>query len=144
MTHATPNIRRDRERGYSTDAPIVTHDSMGGGHDEIADDPQAVADLRLTLAVSEYINSRFGGNPWMIKVSHHQQVVMISLPIVMGQHWKYTIPFRSLSRKTVFNACGEILERYGMRRGAFSETEFLDAVQKVPRWLRGTKGVIPT
>lgn len=144
--HGAPNVQRPRERGYATDAPIVTHDSMGDtevDHDGIASDPDAVRNLELAMVISEWVNrdGQFANHPWMVKVSHFQGIAMISLPVIMGQNDCYTIPLRLLSEAVVKNACGEILERIGLPRTGFSESEWAVAVNKVPRHLRGGKGV---
>lgn len=140
-----PNVHRSRERGYATDAPIVTQESMGDtvDHDGIASDPDAVRNLELAMVISEWVNrdGQFANHPWMIKVSHFQGIAMISLPVIMGQNDYYTIPLTMLSEKVVKNACGEILERIGLPRTGFSESEWVTAVHKVPRHLRGGKGI---
>ncbi len=129
--------------GHYTKA-VFKHNKPGEVDEE---DPYLQADLRLTKALGEFIErSTYAGHPWLIEASHAQGVVMISLPTLMGRN-KYVVHLYTLkgdpSLRAIMRGCGEILERYNIRRGSYSAADYVDAVMKVPKWRRGGAGLVP-
>lgn len=108
-------------------------------------DPFVRADRALTLAVADKLERHYPGHPWLIEASHKQGVVMISIPIFMGWKRKYVIHISALKSdpgmRHVVRAGGEILERFKMPRQAFSDTDYVNALNAMPSFARGRHGL---
>ena len=121
---------------------IATHDNPSEGPD-----PYKRADAVLAKRMIEALERVYTGHRFRVEADHKQGMAYVSLPVLMGANHKYGIYITSfhtdpMMRKLLAFA-GEILERYGMRRGKLIEDEYVTTVLKVPKHLRGTHGFIP-
>lgn len=108
------------------------HPDLG---DEPEHDPFAQADIRLARAVGGMLNSHYPGHAWYVEVNHKQGVVMINIPVLMGQQ-RYVVKLHTLKSdpgmRSIVRAGGEILERYRMPRSGISIDEFQAALSAQP------------
>lgn len=110
--------------------------------------PQQAADLALTQAIANHVETHYPGHPWAINVDHLQGMALISIPLFMGSNNYYFIPLETLKSdpgmRSVTNACGHILELYNIPRAAFTQQSFMDTVNRIPKHKRGSVwGEIP-
>lgn len=108
--------------------------------EEIIDEQHKDADDRLLFNIARHIEAHYPGHAWKVGVSHREGIVRISIPLFMGSVNFYVIKISDLKTdpglKGVTRACGEILERCGIARSGFRESELQSAVQRHP--IRGT------
>lgn len=130
-------------RGFTR--PQMNYEPPGEGFEH---DPKKVADLALTKAIADALQIHYPGHPWLVEVDSAQGVAFLSIPVLMGAQNRYVIHLDALksdpTMKCVMRGAGEILERYRIHRGKFSDSDFLTALDKVPKWVRGNKGMVPT
>lgn len=107
---------------------IAPSDSDGG----IADDPFMEFDLWATAEAMKVLNAEYPGHTWRVIHDSHQGVCLISIPILMGVNKYMAVNLKThvLDSHRVKMAGGEILERYGLKRGAFQSGPFFDAREK--------------
>jgi hypothetical protein len=91
---------------------------------------RAATDLLIARKTNDILESTYPGHLWSVVVSSKQGVVRIGIPVLMGANWWFIIRWQDMSPHRVILAGGEILERYGLRRGEFELGSFLDARQK--------------
>lgn len=141
-----PAILRKAGHGF-TRARMECDDDGRTDLDAIARNRIAVAELAIVKAISEAIEREYPGNPFKIMCDVPQGVAFIWIPLLMGWADKYVIHLRYLASdptcRIAVTYAGEILERFRIRRGAFSETDYVDAVHTIPPFLRGTYGQTP-
>lgn len=98
-------------------------------------DPFAAADMRMARQVGAWLETHYPGHPWAVSVQHRQGVVLITIPELLW-NYKYVIHIADLkgdpALKAVGRAAGEILERLGLPRAAFSSTQFTEALLRRP------------
>lgn len=122
--HAIHSTRR----GF-TGKNDVEHDAM---LEDIASDPKKVADLALTLQISEILEKHYPAHPWQVAVSHAQGCAFIKFPILMKADQQYVLHLAAINtanalERLVKKAGGELLEMHQMPRAGFSLTPFLEA-----------------
>jgi hypothetical protein len=136
---AMPSVTARRQWGATV--PVRREDTMGGGLSR-----QEKADLALTKQIAAVMSFHYPGHAWALQVKSEQGVVLINIPLFMGNHY-YTIPMTMLKTdpgfRLVIRACGEILERYGIARAGWRPDQFVEAVNKIPAWKRARVGQIP-
>jgi hypothetical protein len=133
----------NRIGGYHRAEVTVTAPNEG-----LEEDPYLQADLRLMTQIMAVIDGTYGGHPWCLQVSHAQGVALLSIPPLMGPVKKYVIKIADLKNDPGFKIplryAGEILERYAITRGKFEVSEFVDALNAQPKWLRASgRGHVP-
>lgn len=88
----------------------------------------AMADQDVCIAVGEDLTRAFPGYPWMVGVDHEAGMVKIDLMVHKPPHLRnyamqlyLTTVLGAGGQKRVMQAGGELLERFGLRRGAAHE-----------------------
>ena len=132
------------------DAKLLREDVVAktthGGHDmviqtkyeapavsdtEAAQDPHKEHDLAVAKTMMAWLNKHYPGVPWGCVSDTAQGIVKFNIPILMGFENYWLINLRTTEIiEGMAQGAGQILERYGMRRGRFDLGEFLDARQK--------------
>ncbi len=99
------------------------------------EDPNAYADMAMATNVGRVLTAHYPGHFWNVECSHRQGVVLINIPILMGQI-KYNTPIRELwsdpGGLSVMRAAGEILERFNIPRTGFEVGHFREALARRP------------
>lgn len=89
--------------------------------------PDTIADFDMAKRIAETLHAHYPGHLWGVKCSHEQGIATV-LNLRLSGRWGFVIHLRKIlddpSLKTVITAGGEILERYRMKRGQFSEDEY--------------------
>jgi hypothetical protein len=97
----------------------------------IADDPFKERDIEIARNMQAWLNKHYPGHLWGCVSDLAQGIVKFNIPILMGvQHWWII----NLKTHDVIDGlrmgAGQILERYGLRRGRFDLNSFLEAREK--------------
>jgi len=125
---------------------------LGYQHPDLNDDPQpdpfVAADFALTRRIAEVIERHYFGQPFSVKVSHEQGVVMIQIAPLMGSTNWWCVHIADLNTdptmKAIVRACGDILERYNIPRCAYDREAFIAAAESVPLLAKVTgRGYVP-
>lgn len=97
------------------------------------------ADLNLAKAVTQVLMKQYPGHPWAVWASHEQGVVVIKLPnltdstglLALGRLFGMVLHIDKMSEGTflqdVTRAGGELLERWGIRRGAYRNGTYAES-----------------
>lgn len=109
-------------------------------HPDDDDDPFEDAhigqDLALAKRVGEWKEREFPGHPFRFEVNSGQGIVTVSIPALMGEINCYVIHVTDLyadpSFRRLREACGNLLERYGISRAGYSRDDFAAAVSAKP------------
>lgn len=98
----------------------------------IAFDPFKEYDEWATDQVTAQLEKEYPGHHFRVIHDSHQGVCLISIPILMGinNFMAVNLKTHALDSNRVNKAGGEILERYGLLRGAFQLDPFLEAREK--------------
>lgn len=82
--------------------------------------------------VMKTLESEYPGHCWRVVHDSFQGMCLISIPILMGinHYMAVNLKTHALDDHRVKVAGGEILERYGLKRGRFELTPFLEAREK--------------
>jgi hypothetical protein len=92
------------------------------GAQVISSGPDAMAEEDLCLAIGEDLAKHYPGYPWMVGVDHGSVCIDLGVekPIDM-QRYGYRLNVATVigpgGQKRVMEAGGELLERFGLRRG---------------------------
>lgn len=93
-----------------------------------ADPENAMADEDVCIAVGEDLASAYPGYPWMVGTSHKAGTVVIDLGVDKPPHlrnYAYQLYISTVlgagGQARVRHAGGELLERFGLRRGVAHE-----------------------
>jgi hypothetical protein len=99
---------------------------------DVADDPFKEFDLWAAGEAMKVLEAEYPGHTWRVVHDSAQGVCLISIPILMGvnRYMAVNLKTHALDSHRVKLAGGEILERYGLKRGRFELTPFLDAREK--------------
>lgn len=99
---------------------------------DVAPDTRKDFDLWAAGEAMKVLESEYPGHTWRVVHDSAQGVCLISIPILMGINRYMAINLRThaLDSHRIKLAGGEILERYGLLRGRFELTPFLDAREK--------------
>lgn len=94
-------------------------------------DPHKEADRKLAADMMKWLEREYPGHLWGCVADLAQGIVKFNIPVLMGfQHW-WTINLHTHDIIEAMRAgAGQILERYGLRRGRFELDPFLEARQK--------------
>lgn len=123
----------------------VVEKSAFGGHDQVltsehegnfeadgvtpAEDPYKEFDLYIARNVIRDLMRVYSGYPWAVKSDTAGHLLMISIPVLMGVNNWYVFNLRQTEATigAILLAGGELLERYGCKRGKFQLDEYLAA-----------------
>ena len=86
-------------------------------------------DQKMADDVQLILQAKYPGYPWKAVCDSAQGVVYFSIPILMGETLKMIIRLAEWSDLTpdlIMRLGGEVLERFGLRRGLISLGEFAD------------------
>lgn len=129
----TPTVIRPRD---PTSAASFKYESSDEDDDSPQNDPFLNSDLSMAKALAELKEREYPGHPFEFEVNSAQGVVLISIPALMGPVNRYVIHIKDLygdpSLNRVKEACGELLERYGIARAGYSRDDFAAAVSAKP------------
>lgn len=104
--------------------------------DDPQEDPHVTQDLILSKRIAEWKEREFPGHPFEFEVDSGQGVVLVSLPALMGPMNRYVVHVTDLYADPGFRrlreACGNLLERYGISRAGYSRDDFAAAVSARP------------
>ena len=136
MPHDAVTLRQD-----------VIEKSTPGGNDRVvltkyiapASDDGGVApdiwkdfDIWAARQAMNVLEAEYPGHTFSVIHDSHQGVCLISIPILMGinKYMAVNLKTHALDDHRVKAAGGEILERYGLKRGRFQLAPFLEAREK--------------
>jgi hypothetical protein len=118
-------------------------------HDDPRPDPHVAADYALTRRIAEVIERHYFGQPFSVKVSHAQGVVLIQIPQLMGATNYFVVHIADLATdpqmKAIIRGCGDILERYNIPRCGYDREAFVAALKSIPILNKVSgRGFLPT
>lgn len=93
-----------------------------------ADATSSTNDLIIAKSIAEGLNAHYPGHLWAVSADGQTGLVTIRNLYLSGE-WGYVLKLpdvysaSSLLKDAIIGA-GELLERYKLRRGSFSETEY--------------------
>lgn len=108
---------------------LEKYEAPAGSDGLAAEDPHKDYDMWVARRAMALLKAAYPGHFWCVVSDAKHHILKISIPVLMGVcHW-YVINLRTheMVPRTVILAGGEILERYGLTRGALQEAAFLDA-----------------
>lgn len=115
--------------GYSSDMDVQTHIDIHTPYD--------AADIALAKQIYDILWEIYPGHPWAISANHRQgngtADIRLLYPNKEGQIYQFGFKLHigkldaSRIRKKAMIAGGELLERYGLRRGGANQHSALDA-----------------
>jgi hypothetical protein len=117
------------------------HPGLG---DDLSEDPFAKAKVSTAKWTGELLNRHYPGHPWNIEVIMSKTGGLIKMQLMglmPADRW-YVCQLHDVisdpgGRKTILRGAGELLERYQLRRGAFSIDDWQQAMMLVPLTARG-------
>lgn len=104
------------------------YEAPAGPDGEVAFDVHKDYDRWCAARAMAVLKTEYAGHFWAVESDVRNHLIKISIPILMGfMHW-YVINLRTheLTKATIIEAGGNILERYGLPRGIFTDA-FFDA-----------------
>lgn len=102
--------------------------SADGG---IANDPYREKDAELAELMMKWLHRHYPGHLWGCVADTRQGIVKFNIPILMGFQTWWVVNLRTHDIvEGMREGAGQILERYGLRRGRFELASFLDARMK--------------
>jgi hypothetical protein len=107
---------------------IAPADGDGG----IADDIWKDFDIWAAKQVQNELEKFYPGHNFRVFHDSFQGVCLISIPVLMGINNFMAVNLKksALDSERVMKSGGEILERYGLKRGGFELAPFLEAREK--------------
>lgn len=94
------------------------------------------ADMRLVKRIAALLEFHHPGHFFRVTVDHDMRLVRIELPPLLETPYSFNIPISVLScdpgLKTVRDAAGSILERFGLPRSTWSDDQYRAAVRAQP------------
>lgn len=136
MPHDLKTIRQDvleRTHVGGNDRVMLTkYEAPAAADGGYAPDLLKEFDEWAARQVMKQLEADYPGHLWRVVHDSHQGMAYISIPILMGINHFMAVNLKThaLDSTRVRNAGGEILERYGLRRGRFELTPFLEAREK--------------
>lgn len=97
----------------------------------VAHDPHKGSDAALAANMMKWLNREYPGHLWGVVADQAQGIVKFNLPILMGfkDYWVINLHTHDIV-DSMANGAGQILERYGLKRGKFELGSFLEARHK--------------
>lgn len=136
MPHDAVTLREDvlpKDTHGGNDRVLRTqHIAPADGEGGIAEDLLKEFDIWAARQVMDELERNYPGHSWRVIHDSFQGVCLISIPILMGinRYMAVNLKTHALDSDRVMKAGGEILERYGLKRGRFELTPFLEAREK--------------
>lgn len=136
MPHDAETIRQDivlKDHPGGHDSVVLTkYQAPANADGSIAEDVFKEFDIWAAGQVKRVLDAEYPGHFWHIHHESAQGVCLISIPILMGvnNYVAVNLKTHALDSHRVKLAGGEILERYGLLRGRFQITPFLEAREK--------------
>lgn len=135
MPHDAVTVRQDvllKDTLGGNDRVLLTkHEAPASGDGGAAYDPHQASDRAIAANMMKWLEREYPGHLWGCIADSAQGIVKFNIPILMGlQNW-WVI---NLSTHDIIDGmrqgAGQILERYGLKRGRFQLDQFLDARAK--------------
>ena len=136
MPHDAVTIREDvlpKDTHGGNDRVVRTqHIASANPDGSVAEDLLKDFDIWAARQVGAELERHYPGHHWRVIHDSFQGVCLISIPILMGinRYMAVNLKTHALDSERVMKAGGEILERYGLKRGRFELTPFLEAREK--------------
>lgn len=118
------------------------HPGLG---DDLSPDPFASRKMTIAKHVGDLLQKHYCGHAWHAEVVMDRRggMVKVRLNGIMPANRWYAINFRHSEtlhslEKAVVKAGGELLERYGIRRGNFNLDDWRNALAAMPSFARMT------
>lgn len=119
--------------------------------EETSDDPTPNPFARAELATCKWVGEKlerfFPGHPWMVvcRMNKTGGIIQIQLRGLMPATYWYVLKLDTVlhdasGHGTIRKAAGELLERYNIARGKFSDTDWRTAINLNPI---GNKNLVP-
>lgn len=124
-------LQKDSYGGH--DRVVMTkHEAPAGPDNEVLDDPFQAFDEWAAKQVMDTLERHYPGHCFRVIHDSKQGVCLISIPMLMGvnHYMAVNLKTHTMDDHRAVTAGGEILERYGLLRGRFQLTPFLDAREK--------------
>ena len=121
--------------------PSLRYEHPGLGDDREMVDHKAKAKMAYAKWAGDMLNRYYPGHAWHVEVQMAQNstggVIKIRLNGIMPAERWYVINMRDIltdgdAKRLITRAGGELLERYGLRRGAFSLDDWRLALNAMP------------
>jgi hypothetical protein len=111
---------------------LAKYEAPSGPDGEIANDPFKTMDMANAKWMADALLRYYPGVPWRCIYDGRQKMAYFSIPILMGinKFWAINLTTDQLTDGLLMRAGGELLERYGMRRGRMHLDQFLEAREK--------------
>lgn len=135
MPHEPITLRQDvllKGTGGHDRIVLTQHQAPADGDDSIGEDTWKEYDLWAAGEALAVLEAAYPGHCWRVVHDSFQGMAFISIPVLMGvnRFMAVNLKTHALDDHRVKAAGGEILERYGLKRGRFQEAPFLDARAK--------------
>lgn len=111
---------------------VTSYEAPCGPNGEIIFDPYKPMDQANQKWMAEVLQRHYPGHFWSTKYDGAQRMAYVSIPILMGinKFWAVNLVTDQLTDELLVRMGGAILERYGLKRGRFELTPFLEAREK--------------
>jgi hypothetical protein len=108
------------------------YEAPAGPNSELADDPFKRMDLANAKWMMDILLKEYPGHLWRTVYDGAQKMAYVSIPVLMGinKFWAINLVTDPLTEGLLIRCAGELLERYGLPRGRFELTPFLEAREK--------------
>lgn len=108
---------------------VTSYEAPCGPDGEILHDPFKRMDQANQKWMAEVLQRHYPGHFWSTKYDGAQKMAYVSIPILMGinKFWAVNLTTDQLTDALLMRMGGEILERYGLKRGRLQLDQFLDA-----------------
>lgn len=111
---------------------VTSYEAPSGPDGEVLHDPFKAMDQANQKWMAEVLQRHYPGHLWSTKYDGAQKMAYVSIPILMGinKFWAVNLTTDQLTDGLLMRMGGEILERYGLKRGRFQLDPFLEARAK--------------
>lgn len=136
MPHDAVTVRQDvllkDQTGAHDMVALAKYEAPSGPDGEVLHDPFKAMDMANAKWMSEVLLRAYPGYPWATKYDGFQKMAFFSIPILMGinKYWAINLKHDEMTEGLLTRGGGELLERYGQRRGRFQLAPFLEAREK--------------
>lgn len=119
-------------KGGNDRVVLNRYEAPADGDGNLAHDPHKGFDEWAAAQAMAVLESHYPGHHWRVVHDGSQGMAYISMPVLMGvnRFMAVNLKTHALDEHRVITAGGEILERYGLLRGRFQLTPFLEAREK--------------
>lgn len=136
MPHDAEIVRQDvllkSTHGGNDRVVLTKREAPSGPNGEVLADPFQEYDEWAAKQVMNTLEEHYPGYCFRVIHDSKQGVCLISIPVLMGVNKFMAVNLKTHTMDSVraVTAGGEILERYGLKRGRFELTPFLEAREK--------------